>query len=136
MGGYIETDFVLNPQTDKIATELELTGIPASQFAFAARANAADSKSYSLNLRSNGYRFDYKGQGTPTGTLESGVKYTFTAENNVLTWSGGEGTVAAKDENFTEAGGPLRLFWGCWNRYVRHLPAVLVSDLPQRRIDS
>ena len=113
---YFETDFVLNPQTDKIVTELELTDIPESQFAFAARANSTDSKTaYSLNLRSNGYRFDYKGSGTPTGTLESGVKYIFTAENNVLTWSGGEGTVAVKDEKFTEAGGPLRLFSAAGN---------------------
>ena len=109
----IETDYVPHPQTDKIVVTLELPGpsIPSSQYAFAARTDINDNATtYALNLRSNGYRFDYKGSGSVKGTLQTGVKYTFTAENNVMTWSGGEDTTFEKDESFTAAGGPLWLF--------------------------
>ena len=106
---YFETDFTPNPQTDKIVIELLLPEVQDSVFAFCARTTDAK-ESWSLNLRSGGYRFDYKNNGTPTGTLERDVRYTFTVENNVLTWSGGEGTVAKKDETFVQAGGPLCLF--------------------------
>ena len=108
---HIETDFVPNPQTDKIVVTLELPSLLPSQYAFAARSGGSDvNTTYSLNLRDSGYRFDYKKSGTPKGTLQKSVKYTFTAENNVMTWSGGESTTFEKDESFTAAGGPLWLF--------------------------
>ena len=106
---YFETDFIPNPQTDKIVVDLLLPEIQSSVFAFCARTDD-EKQSWSLNLRSDGYRFDYVEKGTPTGTLETDVRYTFTVENNVLTWSGGDGTVAVKDETFVQAGGPLCLF--------------------------
>ena len=107
---FLTTDFYPNPQTDKIVVQLALPDAPAaSTFAFSAQA-ADGSGSYSLNLGPDGYRFDYGGTGIPKGALEKDVLYTFTAENNVLTWSGGEGTVATKDESFVRTGGPLCLF--------------------------
>ena len=108
---HIETDYVPHPQTDKIVVTLELPTIQNSQYAFAARQDGSDNTTaYALNLRSNGYRFDYKKSGTAVGALKTDVKYTFTAENNVMTWSGGASTTCEKDETFTAAGGPLWLF--------------------------
>ena len=110
---YFTTDFVPNPQTDKIVVTLDLLRIPASEFVFAARTGSADATTaYSLNLRTEGYRFDYKTSANQPvyGPLETYVKYTFTAENNVMTWDGGETSTAEKDEKFIRAGGPLRIF--------------------------
>ena len=108
---YFITDFVPNPQTDKFVVTLDLPDIKDAQYVFSAR-QAQGKKDYSLVLARDGHLFEYdgKGPGAPTGDLKASVKYTFAAENNVLTWDGGEGSVAEGDESFSAAGGPLYLF--------------------------
>ena len=121
----IVTDYIPNPQTDKIEAVVEW---PANAFAnnvnhaiWCARGITTTTDSWTLfalgSASGTNFRFDYKS--TPsaslTPALATGTKYTVTAERNVFTWSGGDSYTHTEDTNFTAAGGPLTLFYSYYD---------------------
>lgn len=109
---FVTTDFIPNPQTDKVVFELARKDYSKTMFAFCARKKSK-SASWSVNLRMDGtYRFDYNGTETFSTTPkdELGVKYTYEVDNNVATRSGGVSVTATQDAAFTVAGSAFWLF--------------------------
>lgn len=110
---YFVTDFKPNPQTDKMEFEIEVMSFAYDETLFSARANS-QSDSWTLYLSSGGsaMRYDYA---RTKNTLSNrrrmvGTRYIFTVENNVFSWSGGEGAAPAAVSTFTQTSDVLQLF--------------------------
>ena len=126
----IITDYTPKPNQDKIEAVVSFPSgtLDKNQAIWCARGKDSRDKTYTLfALRDSSdnkykFRFDYKATTdaylTPSLADDDG-KYTVTADRNVFTWSGGNGKTYTEDTSFTEAGGPLVLFFS-YDTNVNH----------------
>ena len=107
----VVTDFIPNPQTDKVVFELEMTDLSRNMFAFSARTGVKNA-SWSVNLMNGGgYRFDYYDEEfIASGQEKVGDKLTYVVDGNVAERSDGVKATATPVPAFTRAGGALHLF--------------------------
>lgn len=105
------TDYVPNPQTDTLKMDYELTRVETSAFACARAADG--SKTWSVCMIADKYRFDYLSVPSPSahhGLIVPGATYSFTLANNTLTFNDGNVISANGDASFTTTYNPLQLY--------------------------
>ena len=110
---WLLTDYMPNPQTDKLKLDYELTKVETTAFT-CARANNGGS-SWCVCLIGSQSRFDYVtasggGQNNHSGSLVTGARYSFTLENNELKFNDGTEHTATKNANFTGTVNPLQFY--------------------------
>ena len=115
---WFETDFVPNPQTDKIEVLLTIlaAGGNVNHTVFSARNRDTNEDSWTTFIGGLAIRYDYGNTaGSPQSALiDVGGTYRFTAENNALSAVGYVITHTAVPA-FEQTGGPLRLY-AAWNK--------------------
>ena len=110
---YLLTDWTINPQTDRVEAEIELTDPPANAVIWCAR-NAFRMESFTLfRLEGDTFRCDCGDGGFPTigwaGLFPRGVKIPIKAHGADFT----VGSIRSRRKvaaSFTATGGPLMLF--------------------------
>ena len=116
----IVTDYIPNPQTDKVEAVVEWPSsvsdaLAGNQGVWCARGNGTLSDTWTLHMLGNSggkFRFDYKSTSGDLlePALSADVKYTVTADRNVVSWSGGSGQTHTPISNFIAAGNRMVLF--------------------------
>ena len=116
----IVTDYIPNPQTDKVEAVVEWPSsvsdaLAGNQGVWCARGNGTGSDTWTLHMLGNSggkFRFDYKSTSGDLlePALSADVKYTVTADRNVVSWSGGSGQTHTPVSNFIAAGNRMVLF--------------------------
>jgi hypothetical protein len=122
---YLVTDWTINPQTDRVETEIELTDV-ANAAIWCSRGTTVSDRTFTLfRLNSDAFRCDSgTGGGYPTigwtGVFPRGVKLPILAHGADYTVGDvrSRRTVAA---SFTEAGGPLMLFASYYDGTANHV---------------
>lgn len=111
------TNYVPNPQTDRLECVFELTSDTAHQALWCSREKAGwgvDAQSWTAFVLAGGsLRCDYnreRGAFSCNTPLAVGVKYTLEVSNNVCRASNGAGVDHALDATLTQGGGPFTLF--------------------------
>ena len=116
----IVTDYIPNPQTDKVEAVVEWPSsvsdaLAGNQGVWCARGNGTGSDTWTLHMLGNSggkFRFDYKSTSGDLlePALSADVKYTVTADRNVVSWSGGSGQTHTPVSNFIAAGNRMVIF--------------------------
>lgn len=112
------TNYVPNPQTDRLECVFELTSVSAPQTLWCSRERnggwEVDVRSWTAFVLAGGsVRCDYnreRGAFSCNTPLAVGVKYTLEVSNNVCRVSNGAGVDYALDATLTQGGGPFALF--------------------------
>ena len=116
----IVTSYIPLPQTDKAEAVVEWPSsvgdaLSGNQGVWCARGSTTSTASWTLHMLGNSggkFRFDYN---SASGNLlepalSTDVKYTVTADRNVVSWSGGNGQTHTPVIGFTAAGDRMVLF--------------------------
>ena len=116
----IVTSYIPHPQTDKAEAVVEWPSsvgdaLSGNQGVWCARGVTTSTASWTLHMLGNSggkFRFDYN---SASGNLlepalSTDVKYTVTADRNVVSWSGGNGQTHTPVIGFTAAGDRMVLF--------------------------
>ena len=116
----IVTSYIPHPQTDKAEAVVEWPSsvgdaLSGNQGVWCARGSTTSTASWTLHMLGNSggkFRFDYN---SASGNLlepalSTDVKYTVTADRNVVSWSGGNGQTHTPVIGFTAAGDRMVLF--------------------------
>lgn len=109
--GYVVTDFVPNPVTDKIEVKIAFLQTTAANYIFSARGTNV-SKSWAAQTQSAAtFRYDVNGYvngGVAINEIATGTPYTFTTDGVRLNWTGGDpiasNTSDPNDLNYTVEG--------------------------------